>query len=683
MFEDKLKADINKLSPSEETKSAVLAILSKKPKIKYFKFSSVIAAALAVVLAVGVFYNSYDNDISKNVVNTNQTQENTTNPQATEKAVEGTKKPTQTTTTNNNDESVYKSIYKLVLDNYEEDQDHTYKKHYSDSAPGYVSLGGGELAENVSAKDFSSTNTQHEDVDEEDIIKTDGNFIYRLKEGWDEIYIYKADGKNTKKVYTLDMYPLLDDYYYSDEDELYSDAYSSGMYLYKDRLVVIYDTYTKILAKDCKCKFCSRENYEDFAQVFIFDISNRAKPRFLKQFKQSGYYEDSRMIGDKLYVFTNHYIDCGEKIKENEKTRYLPILSQGNTQEIQDEKNICIADDTTSTRYSVMCSYDVQGVNRVDDFSCFGGDGVEYVSKNNAYLTEKIYRKDWLPQTKVTKISISAGKFKLVASGKFDGVVLNQFSMDEYKGYLRLVATQDKWSNNSYNSLCIFDKNMKKVSSIEKLAKGERIYSARFMGEYAYFVTFKETDPLFCADVSDPKHPKIVSELKIPGFSNYLHPFGNNKLFGFGESATKRGEITGLKMSMFNIKNKQKVTQENVLELGEGFSSANYDHKAILVSDKKNLISFAVETEDYDKNIDDDVYKGYYYLYSYNQNKGFKQLAKIEIYNIPDNDDEKYFDYDWLAIRGLYIEDYFYISDGEKMIVVDLNTYKTVKTINK
>ena len=255
--------------------------------------------------------------------------------------------------------------------------------------------------------------------------------------------------------------------------------------------------------------------------------------------------------------------------------------------------------------------------------------------------------------------------------------------MDEYKGYLRLVATQDKWSNNSYNSLCIFDKNMKKVSSIEKLGKGERIYSARFMGEYAYFVTFKETDPLFCADVSDPKHPKIVSELKIPGFSNYLHPFGNNKLFGFGESATKRGEITGLKMSMFNIKNKQKVTQENVLELGEGFSSANYDHKAILVSDKKNIISFAVETEDYDKNIDDDVYKGYYYLYSYNQNKGFKQLAKIEIYNIPDNDDEKYFDYDWLAIRGLYIEDYFYISDGEKMIVVDLNTYKTVKTINK
>ena len=248
------------------------------------------------------------------------------------------------------------------------------------------------------------------------------------------------------------------------------------------------------------------------------------------------------------------------------------------------------------------------------------------------------------------------------------GTLNDTFSLDENGEYLRLVATQNQFSNNSYNSLIILDENLKEVSSIKKLAKGERIYSARFMGDYAYFVTFKETDPLFCADLSDPENPKILSELKIPGFSDYLHPFGENKLFGFGQSANEEGNVNGVKLSMFDITDKENITEEANEILKKAYSSANYNYKAIVISQERNLICFAAGRKKISK----------YYIYAYDEANGFYEKFCLNISDYVKVRNSLYF-YD--NLRGLYIDDYFYVSYNEELIVVDLNNFKVVKTL--
>ena len=660
MFRDKLKSDLNKLTPSEQVKAAVLESIEEKPKAKIFnlKFASVIAACLAVVIAVGIV-SGIDLPDDVNIGDNNYvplTSQLTTKPQKTSKKEDKTKPNKSNANLSDSDESNsdYDEIYKRIKKSKGRLIYKVYKGMLGSSSDvGSVVI---EDAPGTGSKDFSKTNTQHEDVDEEDVIKTDGDFIYRVnKERKDKIEIYKADGKKSKKLSTIELHQFFEKHSY--------DFYVKGIYLFDNKLVVIYDTYSKVYARECKCKRCVK-NKSDFTQIFIFDVSNKNHPKFLKHFKQSGDYDSSRMIDGKLYIGSDYYF-AKAKLRKKETTRYLPILCDGETQRLQSHKNIHIVKNIETTGYSVICSYDISKVSRIDDLSVLGNCEIGYVSSDNIYLLERNY--STLSKTNIVKLSITQGLIDKKESGFFNGKILNQFSLDEYNGYLRLVATQNKYSNKSYNSLVIFDSKMNQISSIEKLAKGERVYSVRFMGDYAYFVTFKETDPLFCANLSNPKNPKIVSELKIPGFSDYLHPFGKDKLFGFGQSATKKGRVTGLKLSMFDISDKENIKEESVLKLGEGFAEANYNHKAILVSNKKNLISFAVRI--LDKKYYTSTQYCYYYIYRYNEKNGFEQVSKIKIECFEDE------------ARGLYIDDYFYISNGDSLNVVDLNTFKVVKEI--
>lgn len=688
MFKDKLTADLNKLCPADETKSAILNKINAytPKKIINFKSSSVIAACLALVIAIGVFASTKLNNDDLAVIEKNVAVDEhitTISSSAVNNSAGKNSKPkesqsttsaaiTASTAIKNNTSGIYDNIYKIIKNKYKETVLKTAKYGFSKlEEPGLIDTNTSETS-----SDYSKTNTQHEDVDEEDIIKTDGKYIYRLNTESDTVVIYKADGKNTKKISSINLSSYLDDYYYENkDDEDYSDSYASGMYYYKDRLVVIYNTYTKIKALDCKCDICKSMNFDDFTQIFILDISNPKKGKYITNFKQSGYYDTSRMIDDKLYISSTSYIYAYDKVKKKETTRYLPVLCQGETQKLQEEQNIYISDDLSETTYSMICSYDITSSKRIDDKSFFGNSNLSYVSNKNLYFTEEIYDDNYeTVKTKITRFSIKDGRIEKKATGSFAGDINDQFSMDEKNGYLRLVATQNRWSENSYNSLCILDSNMETVSTIKKLAKGERIYSARFIGDYAYFVTFKETDPLFCADISDPKNPKIVCKLKIPGFSDYLHPYGNNKLFGFGQSATDDGEVTGLKLSMFDITDKKNITEENVIELDTDFSEANYNHKAIVISNDKSLIAFSAYAETYNQKKDWYVYQGYYYIYSYSKKDGFTKLAKIKLNN------DNFYNFD-SEVRGLYIGENFYISTGKRLIVVSLKNYEIIKNV--
>lgn len=209
-----------------------------------------------------------------------------------------------------------------------------------------------------------------------------------------------------------------------------------------------------------------------------------------------------------------------------------------------------------------------------------------------------------LEQTVVHRIGVAGSTLTYAASGQVPGNVLNQFSMDEQDGYFRLATTRSQtWSRFLSNeerepssNVYVLDQNLKVAGSLTGLAKGERIYSARFMGDRAYLVTFKQMDPLFAIDLSQPTAPKVLGELKIPGFSTYLHPYDENTIIGFGRATEaltdERVRQRGLKLSLFDVSDVTNLKEIDFEEFGaEGSSSpALDDHKAFLFSRSKNLL---------------------------------------------------------------------------------------------
>ena len=211
------------------------------------------------------------------------------------------------------------------------------------------------------------------------------------------------------------------------------------------------------------------------------------------------------------------------------------------------------------------------------------------------------------------------------------------------------------------------------VGHIDNLAKGERIRSSRFLGDMVYFVTFRNTDPLFAVDMSDPANPVIVDEIKMSGFSEYLHPYGDGLLFGLGYEADETdGRLENVKMSMYDISNPADIAEVDRVQLAAFYSGAMYEHRAILVNAKRNLIGFVVE-----ENIIEEDESGanvtgklaqIYRLYSYDEEEGFVQHIECVL---------DLFSYDYP--RAVYIGDYLYIFDGvENVYTYELNDYSLI-----
>ncbi|MEA4946852.1 MAG: beta-propeller domain-containing protein, partial [Oscillospiraceae bacterium] len=171
----------------------------------------------------------------------------------------------------------------------------------------------------------------------------------------------------------------------------------------------------------------------------------------------------------------------------------------------------------------------------------------------------------------------------------------------------------------------------------------------------AYLCTYEQTDPLFAFDLSDPANPVKLGEMKITGFSDYLHVWADGRLFGLGQAATEQGQVTGMKMVMFDVSDKTSVSVKATLDLGDTYSEALNDPNAILVSPDKNLIGFATNSG--------------YTFYSYSDDAGFTKLASVA-------------GSDWdYNMRGLYIGDFLYIVSQSGVTVVELPSYTTVATV--
>ena len=208
------------------------------------------------------------------------------------------------------------------------------------------------------------------------------------------------------------------------------------------------------------------------------------------------------------------------------------------------------------------------------------------------------------------------------------------------------VIGYDSIESMTSNSLYVLDGNLKTVGSIERIAEDELIYSARFMGDMGYFVTFRQTDPLFSVDLSEPEHPRILGELKISGFSEYLHFYSENLLLGIGMEADEdTGATEGIKLSMFDISNPSDVKEKYKLNLSDyDYAEALYNYKAVLIDTEKNLFGFYAEGYG-------EEYKCSYLLFSFENGK-FKEIMNIDCVDNHMNLEQ---------VRGTYIGDNFYL----------------------
>lgn len=428
---------------------------------------------------------------------------------------------------------------------------------------GAKSTGTDFVYESAASDEYSKTNVQVEGVDEADTVKTDGKFIYIIKSNYDE-----SEKMLKTEIKTVDIRN-------GEPARLKSisiDGFKTyEMYLSEGRIIVI-----------------GTENTEkDSVKAVIYDISNPDSPKKIQECTQSGVYSESRLIGGKLYIISNYYIET-DNIKKYSPKTYVPALECKNYNGTVKPDSICFYNECSSPEYTVLSAYDIKDGSLVSTQSVLGGSYTVYAS------TENIITSSYPTNGKIqiTRFSANGGNIELAAFGELNGELLNQFSIDEYKEHFRFVLTSQS-SKYSGNSLVILDKDLKETGAIKNIAEGERVYSVRFMGDTAYFVTFRQVDPLFSADVSDPTEPKIIGSLKIPGFSNYLFPFGDGKLFGIGQNADeKTGRTTGMKISMFDISDPANVTECAKTDLNAPYSEALSNHKATLTDSNKNLIGF-------------------------------------------------------------------------------------------
>ena len=533
--------------------------------------------------------------------------------------------------------------------------------------------------------EYSKTNTQVENIDEGDIVKTDGKYIYVLK-GSRELLILSADGEDTEVLSRRDVAESSDDhgddYYYSYHQN------ANELYIYEDTLAVILNCseWSETWGDKGYSYTNDVRNYIEF-----YDISDPSEPVRTGSLGQDGNYSASRMMDGKIYLITTYGVPYN--IVREDYDSYIPGLYNNGKHEFMPADCIVYPDELRQNSHTVICSYSMNDGERIHEKSVLGYRGTVYMSGDHLYLadshyyeevideyTERIYSVEEIAsgyRTEIIKLDLTGEDgFVVEAAGTVDGQLLNQFSMDEYDGHLRVVTTywQNKrtvyrdeelgFTNYKYsdsgqtNGLYVLDEDMNLVGEISGLAEDERVYSVRFTGDVGYFVTFRQVDPLFSVDLSDPSDPKIMGELKIPGFSNYLHPYSETLLFGLGQDADENtGRTTGMKLSMFDISDPYDVIERDKLSIGDGYSEALYNHKAILISASRGIIGFPSQNG--------------YVIYGYSEDGGFTEITRTELDGIWWNGNA----------RGLYAGEYMYIVLQECTVVLDMDGFDLVTKV--
>lgn len=499
------------------------------------------------------------------------------------------------------------------------------------------------ISNTASGKEYSDTNVREEGVGEGDIVKTDGKNLYVVN--GEKINIVGAGSTEMELLAQI-------------EPEEWS--YPSEVYAQDGYLAVV---YTKSEYSDGTNGYDGY--YRDYTCADVYDVSNPEEPEKIGGITQSGYFNTMRIRGGYVYLLSSFYADTGAA--RGNQPAYIPEV-QG---KLISTDCIYMPQGRMGNSYTVISSFDLDDPEgHTDSKAVFGNTGICYVSTENIYITESIYGESDsdVNQTSIRKVSYGEGILEGAGQTKLSGVLNDSFSIDEYDGYLRLVTTVTKTEGQTRgivpllapepsesNSLYVLDENLKIVGEIRDLAEGERVYSARFVGKTGYFVTFRQVDPLFSVDLSDPAAPKILGELKIPGFSEYLHPYGDGLLLGIGMDVDESGVTTeGVKLSMFDISDPSDVREVQKYVIEDMYGTDVYDYRSVFADVEKNLFGFTAYGSGQK-----------YYIFSYDENKGFRQEFERTLGG-------------YGSTRGLYIGDRFYLVSGNTIEAYALDGFEKV-----
>lgn len=561
---------------------------------------------------------------------------------------------------------------------------------------GIDSVGSTESSSSSSnTKDYSTTNIQVENVDEADIVKTDGDYIYSISE--DNVIITDAkDPKQPKVVATIQ----------SEDDDIPED-----IILYKDKLVVI----------STKGNQTQRYYYNNRMNtvVKIYNITSREKPVLTKSYEMYEPYYTSRCVDNVLYV-----ISSGNLRKEDDKI--VVGYNEDNMEKEMSIDKIKYLKDVKTTKQTLISTVDLN--NETADIkldSYLMNISNAYVSENAIYLLNQKYNNDSkIPikllfgfkgvfgledyyemdsesgyYTEIYKFDIKEN-VEYKAKTKVKGKTINQYSLDEKDNHLR-IALYD----NDGSRVAIFDEDLKQIGISDNVAKGEKMYSSRFIGDKVYFVTYKTIDPLFVMDLSNETKPKVLGKLKIPGYSTYLHPYDENHIIGIGMETKEiinrnsngkvistTAKVVGMKMALFDVSNVNSPVQISSVVIGDSRTTSAIltNPKALLFSKEKSLIAIPVNnySQDFEVTSSNNYetminnYTKYskpynaegYFVYNINVQDGFKLKGVIT----HEKTNATYYYSNSKLLRGLYIDNNLYTVSETMIKVNELDSLKAV-----
>ncbi len=562
-----------------------------------------------------------------------------------------------------------------------------------------------ESTKSSSSNDYSTTNIQVENVDEADIIKNDGKYLYSLSDN-DVIITNSEDPENISVASKITV----------------SQGTPVDLMLYNNKLVIISDYYISANSY--------RYNNTNNTIVDVYDIQDKTTPKRVKTYTLYEPYYTSRCINNKLYVISSGKLRKDDNNKDDIATYYY---EDNNKIDIK-LKDIKYLKDIKTNNQTLISTLDLDNPTENINLQSYLIDiSNAYVSQNNIYLLNQSYKysNDYTPlsaifgfkgilglsdysssssdsdtSTTIYKFNIlDNGSIKYSAKAKETGKTINQFSLDEYNGNLRVALY-----NTNGSKVVVFNDNLEKIGQTSYLAKGENMYSSRFFGNKAYLVTYRTVDPLYVIDLSEPTTPKVLGELKIPGYSTYLHPYDENHIIGigmetketvnrnsFGRVTFTSSRIVGMKMALFDVTDPNNPTQISSTVIGDSRTSSAIltNHKALLFSKEKELLAIPVNNyaEDFEITNSSDSYssivnsytsygKQYlsegYLVYNINLKDGITLKGKV----VHEGTSSRYSSYNnTKLLRGAYIGNNLYTISEDMIKVNSLDNLKQLSEL--
>lgn len=500
-----------------------------------------------------------------------------------------------------------------------------------DSGGNGVLTGGG-------AGEIYTTNVQTKGVDEADIVKTDGEYLY---------YLCAPPSKGEEPVDNVVKILNSDTLAVASTIEFAGDDYPTDLFLFDNVLAVltqssiaevpVYQTYDTGVEQTGKRIVSS-------TGIDIYDISDPAKPVSERRFEQQGNYTSSRMVDDVIYLVTVGAAPANAHISEVTDEQLIPAVINtaiSTKPSTIAAENICLPAAVTSAAYTVVSAVSLSEPANTTTKAVLGGGNTVYMSSSNLYIAGQEYSEALgSSSTKLIKFGVAGTDIKLLAQSSVPGRIDGQFALNESTAGNLCVATttqqyadpaaaqqaqqakdariaakregnpvkvdeatktreQEATRKTTSSSVYVLDHYLDRLGQVEGLAPEEEIYSVRYLGDMAYLVTFKQIDPLFAVDLSDPAAPKVLGELKVPGFSEYLHPIGGNTLLGLGYNTQVYDDTVttaGLKLSLFDVSDPTRPAEKQTYRMGDAgsYSQAISTHKAFLYYAQKNLVGIPV-----------------------------------------------------------------------------------------